>query len=118
MNIKNRLDLYIKWLGLSGRRFVKICGFPEGSYSSIKDGVGADKLREILINFPNLNIEWLITGKGEMIKNEECVRCKELEKELEDAKTAIRYLRKLDLEEVESLKKSEILEYPIMATES
>ena len=46
--LKDRLDLIIKELGLSGRQFEKECGLPSGSYSSISDGVGANKLKQIL----------------------------------------------------------------------
>lgn len=33
--LKDRLDLIIKELGLSGRQFEKECGLPSGSYSSM-----------------------------------------------------------------------------------
>jgi hypothetical protein len=66
--IKERLDLIIKELGLSGRAFEKECGLANGSYSSIKDGVRADKLSKILIRYPLISAEWLLTGRGEMFK--------------------------------------------------
>ncbi len=68
MSTKERLDLIIKALGLSGRAFEKACGLANGSYSSIGDGVGADKLNKILINFPQISAEWLLTGRGGMLK--------------------------------------------------
>lgn len=66
--IKERLDLILKELSISGRKFEKACGLANGSYSSIGDGVGADKLNKILINFPQISADWLLTGKGEMLK--------------------------------------------------
>ena len=69
MSIKQRLDLIIKELGLSGRAFEKECGLANGSYSSIRDGVGADKLNKILIRYPQISADWLIGGSGEMMKN-------------------------------------------------
>lgn len=52
--LKDRLDLIIKELGLSGRQFEKECGLPSGSYSSISDGVGANKLKQISANLIGL----------------------------------------------------------------
>jgi hypothetical protein len=69
MVTKERLDLIIKTLGLSGRAFEKACGLANGSYSSIGDGVGADKLSKILLKFPQISAEWLLTGRGEMFKS-------------------------------------------------
>jgi hypothetical protein len=68
MSIKKRLDLIVKELGLSGRAFEKECGLANGSYSSIRDGVGADKLNKILLRYPQISADWLISGKGEMMK--------------------------------------------------
>jgi hypothetical protein len=64
--IKERLDLIINELGLSGRAFEKACGLANGSYSSIGNGVGADKLKKILIRFPQISADWLLVGRGEM----------------------------------------------------
>ncbi len=68
MVTKERLDAIIKALGLSGRAFEKACGLANGSYSSIGDGVGADKLNKILVRFPQISAEWLLTGRGGMFK--------------------------------------------------
>ncbi len=73
MNLKQRLDLIIKELGLSGRAFEKVCGLSNGSYSSIGDGVGADKLNKILFKYPQISADWLLLGKGEMFKKTETV---------------------------------------------
>lgn len=66
--LKDRLDLIIKELGLSGRQFEKECGLPPGSYSSISDGVGANKLKQILIKYPQISLDWIIMGDGDMFK--------------------------------------------------
>ncbi len=70
MSIKNRLDLITINLGLSGRAFEKECGLTNGSYSSIRDGIGADKLNKILSRFPQISADWLITGNGKMMKSD------------------------------------------------
>ena len=61
--LKDRLDLIIKELGLSGRQFEKECGLPPGSYSSISDGVGA--------KYPQISLDWIIMGDGDMFKKNE-----------------------------------------------
>lgn len=71
MGIKERLDLVIKHLNISGRAFSKKCGFSESYYATINDGIGADKLNKILSTFPEISARWLITGNGDMlVKNE------------------------------------------------
>ena len=67
--IKERLDLTVKELGLSGRAFEKECGLANGSYSSIGNGVGADKLNKILFRYPQISAEWLLMGRGNMFKS-------------------------------------------------
>lgn len=65
MGIKSRLELIIKDLGISGRTLSKECGFSESYFSTINDGIGADKLNKILSKYPNISARWLITGEGE-----------------------------------------------------
>ena len=71
MGVKDRLDLVIKYLDISGRAFSKQCGFSESYYSTINDGIGADKLNKILSNYPEISAHWLITGEGEMLLKKE-----------------------------------------------
>ncbi|MGL4364255.1 MAG: hypothetical protein ACRCSB_03505, partial [Bacteroidales bacterium] len=68
MAIKNKLDLIFKELGISGRKAEKMCGLADGTYSSIGDGVGVDKLQKILFKFPQINTDWLILDKGSMLR--------------------------------------------------
>lgn len=69
MGIKDRLDLIIKYLGISGRAFAKECGFSESYYATINEGIGADKLNKILSKHPELSARWLLTGNGEMLSS-------------------------------------------------
>lgn len=70
MSIKKRLDLVVKELGLTGRAFEKEVGLANGSYSSIGDGVGAEKLNKIFDRYPHLSADWLLRGLGEMTKSD------------------------------------------------
>ncbi|WP_298648432.1 hypothetical protein [uncultured Proteiniphilum sp.] len=48
-------------------KFEGLVGFSRGYISKVKTSIGADKLSNIVEVFPDLNLDWLITGKGEMI---------------------------------------------------
>lgn len=74
MRLKERLDLIIKHLGISGRAFAKECGFSESYYATINEGIGADKLNKILSKYPELSARWILTGEGEMLDNDNPVR--------------------------------------------
>lgn len=70
MGIKERLNLIIKHLGVSGRAFAKECGFSESYYATINEGIGADKLNKILSKYPEFSARWILTGEGEMLNND------------------------------------------------
>ncbi len=58
---------------LSSARFAEIIGVQPSSISHIISGrnkPGFDFIQKILVNYPSLNAEWLITGKGSMFKEE------------------------------------------------
>lgn len=44
---------------------------------------GAAFIEKLLVNFPDLNARWLITGEGEMVSDEGTPRVKEVEKQEE-----------------------------------
>lgn len=66
MTVKDRLKLFIKKQGLAVKNFEDICGMSNGYISSMRKGLGADKLNNVLNKFPTLNREWLLYGEGEM----------------------------------------------------
>ena len=70
MSTKERLKEYISYQGINVSSFEKMINTSNGYVNSISKGIGSDKLEIILENFPNLNIEWLLTGKGNMLKEE------------------------------------------------
>lgn len=67
MDIKQRIQTFIKYKGISVKRFEELCELSNGYVSSMRKGFGADKLSNVLNVFPELNREWLLYGEGEML---------------------------------------------------
>ncbi|WP_019538825.1 helix-turn-helix domain-containing protein [Proteiniphilum acetatigenes] len=63
----DRLKLFIKSKRLGQTKFEELVGLSRGYISRVKPSIGVDKLLGIIEVFPDLNLDWLITGKGEMI---------------------------------------------------
>lgn len=66
MSVKIRLKEVIKHHGLTVKSFEKSIDVSNGYVNSITKNIGFDKLILLIDKFPNLNIKWLISGKGEM----------------------------------------------------
>ena len=68
--VKQRLISFLKFKNLSQAKFEKAIGVSNGFVNNISKGIGADKLQRILSIYPELNTDWLITGKGEMLNQD------------------------------------------------
>lgn len=66
--IIDRLILYIRSKGISVSKFERSIGAGNNYLNNVKS-IGSDKLLSISNKYEDLNLEWLISGKGEMIKN-------------------------------------------------
>lgn len=69
MSIKERTYAFIKYKGISVKKFEELCNLSNGYVSSMRKGFGNDKLSNVLKMFPELNRNWLIYGEGEMLSN-------------------------------------------------
>ena len=69
MSVKNRLIDYIRLKGISIRQFEISCGLSNGYVNNMRTSLQPEKLVSILKIYPDLNIEWLITGNGFMLKS-------------------------------------------------
>ncbi|MBQ7212122.1 MAG: hypothetical protein IJS19_05605 [Muribaculaceae bacterium] len=49
------------------KTFEEKCGLSSGYVASMRKGFGREKLNNVLIAYPQLNKDWLLTGEGEMI---------------------------------------------------
>ena len=68
--IKDRLKSLANAKGLSIRSFEDACGLKRGNISNMnQDGsLGTDKLSKIIDTFTDVNLYWLLTGRGGMLK--------------------------------------------------
>lgn len=64
--IKERIHLLIKELNMSARAFCKSIGKSEAWSRTIGETIGADIIGNIMRTYPQVNIYWLISGKGEI----------------------------------------------------
>ncbi|MDR1938171.1 MAG: helix-turn-helix transcriptional regulator [Tannerellaceae bacterium] len=66
MNTKERFVLYLKEKGIGQTAFEEKAGLSRGQIAQKNKGFNSDTLERIVGFFPSLNINWLITGKGDM----------------------------------------------------
>ncbi|WP_455584858.1 hypothetical protein [Bacteroides sp.] len=97
MDIIDRLQEIIDYAGLNVSSFAKKIGVVDQTIRGIvvqrRNKPGFDILSKILQTFTWLDAEWLITGKGEMIKEESSVKTENNPSLTE----LIQYLREKDL---------------------
>ena len=68
-SVKERLILYIKYLGIGQRKFEIKCGLANGYINNIRQSITPEKLQKISLHNPELNTGWLMTGEGDMLKS-------------------------------------------------
>ena len=124
--IQTRVEQYIKYKGLTNSRFEKQVGLSNGFVRNMDKGMSTDKVMRISEEFPELNILWLITGKGSMLATGTPVESNEdnqpfvhrmvetLRKQLESQQTTIQSLteqNKVLLQVIES--QLELIKHPV-----
>lgn len=70
ISVKERVKLFIKSINMSIIDFERSINVANGYVNSISKGIGADKTTAIIEKYPNLNLEWLLTGNGSMLRTE------------------------------------------------
>lgn len=69
----DRLMQFISHVGLSARQFDISIGAANGYTLRMKKNrasIGSDVIENIVRTYPQLNVAWLITGEGEMLKTD------------------------------------------------
>ena len=69
MSVIDRILDIIEYKGINKRKFYIETGLSNGFLDKVKD-IGVSKLELISNTYPEINIEWLITGKGNKIKDQ------------------------------------------------
>lgn len=67
-NQKERIKEFISYIGMNNSAFEKSLNLSNGYINSMRKGLGYDKLEQISIAYPELNMGWLLTGEGEMLR--------------------------------------------------
>ena len=72
-SIKERLKYYLRVNRITQENFGNAVGVAPTYVSSIRKSIQPDKLARIQQVYPDLNIEWLVTGRGEMINTSRAI---------------------------------------------
>lgn len=109
--ITDRILKIIELYNENKSKFYKKTGLSNGFLDKVKD-IGVSKLDYILNSYPDINPEWLLTGKGEMLRQKEAPivpivnekdsyiielqkdKIRSLEKELQNQRQEIEQLKK------------------------
>lgn len=68
--VKERLEFFLKSKKISNSEFGRRVGACASYVASIRKSISPDKIEGIAESWPDLNIEWLLTGEGEMLKTQ------------------------------------------------
>lgn len=69
-----RIKQFIDYKGINVSSFEKRIGYSNGAFASqlkTKKSIGVDKLENILNEFTDLDANWVLTGRGSMLKTDE-----------------------------------------------
>lgn len=84
MTTKDRIKKFVETLNYGRNKFEDILGLSNGYISSKSPSISSDVIEKIAQHYPELNLEWLITGKGPMLKSSEASTDSEEEDSEED----------------------------------
>ncbi len=71
--VKDRIKTFLKHLDVGQNAFESKIGWSNGYINNTKS-ISADKLLAVVNEYPQLNIVWLLTGNGEMLKTDNSVK--------------------------------------------
>lgn len=67
--LKCRVSKYCKRKNIAISKFESLAGLSNGYVNRVSKRPSSEKLDKIKTAFPDLNIDWLLTGEGEMLKS-------------------------------------------------
>lgn len=114
--MKERLNSILKHFKLTSSQFADEIGVQRSSVSHVLSGrnkPGFDFVQKIMSKFPEISAEWLLTGIGEMLKNEMLKKISMKEKELFETSDEIKNNSKKELKSSENESDKTIASSPI-----
>lgn len=70
-NVKERLLFYLSSKHLNKSAFGASIGASSSFVDAIRSSISPEKLERIIDEYPDLDIVWLLTGRGQMLKSAE-----------------------------------------------
>lgn len=67
-SVKDRLILFLKHLNMGQTAFEEQVGLSRGFISNTKKSIGSENILKISSRYPEISIEWLVSGRGAMLK--------------------------------------------------
>lgn len=68
--VKERLKSFLRNENIKATDFCNAIGVSQGYIAGMRESIQPDKLKSIAIKYPNLDLGWLLTGEGDMLKGE------------------------------------------------
>jgi transcriptional regulator with XRE-family HTH domain len=68
--MKERLKKFLSYLGIGQNKFATTVGLSKGYFGRAGNNPTSETIDKILKTYPELNRDWLLTGEGEMLKQE------------------------------------------------
>lgn len=68
--VKDRIITYIKYTGISQKKFEETVGISNGYVNNVKASPSSTVLQKIFGAYPELNKDWLLTGEGPMLASD------------------------------------------------
>lgn len=93
--MNTRMKKVIDYLGLSVLAFTRKCGISEGCIRKViveNTSITSTSLQKIAENFPEINLDWLLTGRGSMLYGESVTTAKRIYDPLDDPQLTINHL--------------------------
>lgn len=83
MTLKDRVKEYCQSQNIPISKFEKESGLSNGYFNRVQHRPSQDKLDNIARNNPDLNIQWLLTGNGQMLTTDPIPKSESQPKQLE-----------------------------------
>lgn len=71
--VRQRLESFIEFKKISKSEFGRTIGVSAAYITSMRKSIQPDKVKRIALSYPDLNINWLLTGNGQMLKDDKIV---------------------------------------------